>query len=425
MYSNNSCEIRDVVYGFIKLDAQEKQIIDHPVYQRLRRIKQLGLTDMLYPGANHSRFEHSLGVMQMATEMYNCVIEKSIKFLRKYYSMNLSDIQRWQKIIRLAALLHDIGHSPFSHAGEQLFPVDTTAAKQYKHEDYSIAIIKTYFTDIIEGHRIGRKHSLKVEDITALLGEVKPDHMESTLLWKELISGQLDADRADYLLRDSLHLGVNYGIYDRNRLTRCMGVGLNDSGSPLLAIQDGGWHIAESLVIARYQMFSQVYFHRTRRAYDFHLSKAIKEILTKLDYPGGCYPPVSNLDKYVTLDDWFIFGELVKGNGGEHGDRILQRNHYRCAFETSPIPTAKEESDLADNKLKYEKQGLLTFIDDASTTWYKGDTEINVYRENDPKRVLKPLREISELVKCMTVKSHLKRLYKSNTQSEGGANESS
>ena len=141
-----SKKIRDLVYGFINLAEQECAIIDHPVFQRLRRIKQLSLTDMVYPGANHTRFEHSIGVMQMATDMFDSIVEKKKSFLERELSLNENGIKIYRKIIRIAALLHDIGHAPFSHSGEDLMPLLPSThskyiegqQKRYEHEEYSI-----------------------------------------------------------------------------------------------------------------------------------------------------------------------------------------------------------------------------------------------------------------------------------------------
>ena len=222
-------KVRDPIYGFVKLDSQEIEIINSEYFQRLRRIKQLSLTDMVYPGATHTRFEHSLGVVQMATDMFDNIVAQN-KNLEKL-GINREDARRTRKIIRLAALLHDVGHAPFSHAGEEsmpLLPKDHyryKAKSRYKHEDYSIAAIKMIFRDYIENHRFGEALGIKAEDITTLLGDQSISPTRSALIWSGLISGQLDADRADYLLRDSHHLGVNYGTYDRNRLINCITLG--------------------------------------------------------------------------------------------------------------------------------------------------------------------------------------------------------
>lgn len=206
--------VRDLVYGFITLDEQEYEIIDHPMFQRLRRIKQLSLTDMVYPGANHTRFEHSLGVMQMATDMYDSIVAKRKGFLEKELGLDESGIRLYRKIIRLAALLHDVGHAPFSHSGEDLMPLLPRGhskyvegkEKRYEHEEYSIEAIKQVFKDKIENHRVNDNYRITVEDVTALLGDNTVKPKASSLLWKELISGQIDADRADYLLRDWFYI---------------------------------------------------------------------------------------------------------------------------------------------------------------------------------------------------------------------------
>ena len=124
---------------------------------------------------------------------------------------------------------------------------------------------------------------------------------------------------ADYLLRDSLHLGIRYGIYDKDRLINTMSIATDqETCGTSLVVEEGGWHVAESLVIARYQMFAQVYFHKTRRAYDHHIENALKEILSKHGEKTGFFPlpdSIDNLKKYIDYDDWKMYGLLKEGLG--------------------------------------------------------------------------------------------------------------
>ena len=402
-------KIRDPIYGFIYPDAQELEIINHPVFQRLRRIKQLSLTDMVYPGATHTRFEHSLGVMQMASDMFDCLIkrESNLKTLR----LNESDIFRTRKILRLAALLHDTGHAPFSHAGENTMPLlpedhpryepNTEKPKRYDHEDYSIAIIKFLLKDIIEDHPSAQNSNIKVDEVTFLLGDKAAKPRNILLVLKEIISGQIDADRADYLLRDSLHLGVSYGIYDKNRLVNSITLGHTDTDDVVLAIEEGGWHIAESLVIARYQMFSQVYFHKTRRIFDYHISEALKEILLANRVGGGVFrPPTSNANllKYLEFDDWKVHGDIKNGKGGEHGKHILERTPYRCIKTWEQALSEETTNEINDLEKCYSDKDY--FVDkDVSTKWYKLDKDIWI--SNDQTGKSYPLSLKSQIVKSI------------------------
>lgn len=409
---NEVYEIRDVIYGFISIDSQEREIINSPEFQRLRRIRQLSLTEMVYPGANHTRFEHSLGVMQMATDMYEGIVKKSSALIQEL-GLDHSGITRWKKVIRLAALLHDVGHPPFSHSGEGLFPTNSETGKTFDHEEYSIAIIKTKFKSIIEDHPVNLNFGIKVDEVTALLGDnSNPTNSLNSfaLLWKSLISGQIDADRADYLLRDSLHSGVSYGVYDKNRLVRCMVLGKDDTDSIIVSVENGGWHIAESLVIARYQMFTQLYLHKTRRVYDYHITEATKEVLKALGNPSGCYPSLHQIDDYLNFDDWTIWGCIKNGMGKEHGSIVLNRKHYRCVFETSLVPTDKEEEELTKRIAELKESGKRFYLDEKATTkWYKIDKDIPICDEKT--KYTKPLSEMSSIIKSLTSVPQIKRLY--------------
>ena len=154
-------EIRDPIHGFITLNDWERDIINHPVFQRLRRIRQLSLTDMVYPGAMHTRFEHSLGVMEVATRMFDRIREKREQFLKSELNFDKAGLMRDRVLIRLSCLLHDVGHAPFSHASEGLMDKNPATGKSYKHEHYSAAAVSFLMQDVIDNHPDNQNYRIK------------------------------------------------------------------------------------------------------------------------------------------------------------------------------------------------------------------------------------------------------------------------
>jgi HD superfamily phosphohydrolase len=361
-------EIRCPVHGFIAINDWEREIISQPAFQRLRRIRQLAWTDLVFPGAMHTRFEHSLGVMHVATRLYEAVAQRSAEVLKAELAYNQEGLDRHKTLVRLAALLHDVGHGPFSHAAEELLPTSDDGATKFQHEDYSVAVIRHKLRDVIENHQLNRNYGFRVEDVTFLLeGSAQAKH---ALFWRELITGQLDADRMDYLLRDSLHAGVDYGRFDWRRLLHTVeAVPGADGEGPRLGVNEGGWHAAEALVLARYFMFTQVYFHKTRVAYDHHLRKSMAALL-----PDGHFPPPtpSGVDGYLKWDDWRVLGLLADGQGGDHGRRLAERDHFREVFHTPETPTPDDFDDL--DRVRQRLGELLKAEESAEKSWYKVGT---------------------------------------------------
>lgn len=399
--ANDHYEIRCPVHGFISINDWERLIIAEPAFQRLRRIRQLAWTDQVYPGAMHTRFEHSLGVMHVADQMYTSIIRRSEGLLHSELEYKPAGIERDRALVRLAALLHDVGHSPFSHASEELFPRKASGSKRYKHEEYSAKIIRTQLRGAIEDHPLNKRNYDISADRVASLVEGSSE-AGTGLFWRELISGQMDADRMDYLLRDSLHAGVDYGKFDWRRLLNTMCAvrasenGVSAEGSGLkLGIEEGGVHAAESLVLARYYMFNQVYFHKTRVAYDHHLQQALVELLGE---SGGTFPAPTDegIEDFLRWDDWRVLGLLQQGKGGEHGKRLCGRDHFREVYHTSDSPTAaelrlvKEIKDTLGARICYEGN--------PAKSWYKIDLSDITVASSVGGGAIKPLSECSAVV---------------------------
>lgn len=216
----------------------ELALVDTRAFQRLRRVRQLGLTHLVYPGAEHSRFVHSLGACHVAGQLGDALARNG-----------------WggdPRLVRIAALLHDLGHPPFSHAGERGVP----------HELRTLTLVRGG-----EVAEVLRRHDVDPEQIATIIDGACADPVAHAV-----VSGQLDADRMDYLLRDARMCGVRYGEYDLPRIVET--VVPSDAG---IAVRAKGLHAAEGLILARYSMFQQVYFHRTRRVLDLLLEQVLPE----------------------------------------------------------------------------------------------------------------------------------------------------
>jgi len=367
-------EIRDPIHGFIHFNEWEKTIIDHPVFQRLRRIRQNSLTDMVYPGMTHTRFEHSIGVMKLADDMFNSIIkdEKSRKTLDRW-GIPFEHKDRLHQMIRIAALVHDIGHAPFSHVSEEIMPFNSKSRRKYKHEDYTIALIKGPLKDVIEGHKGNKPFNITVKEISAFFDG---DSLKSReLFWRQMISSQLDADRGDYLQRDSYYGGVKYGIYDLDRLLNTLTIGLDpESESPILGSKEEGWQVAESFILARYRMFTQVYFHKTRRAYDKMLQEAISQTF-------GTLPDPSETDEYIGLNDHKLWCKMEQDKDNNWFKDIIKRKHIRKVFSTN---SDYSHDDLEDIVRILADENIWYWVDSLEKLWYNPDIdkEIMLFRKD-------------------------------------------
>jgi HD superfamily phosphohydrolase len=364
----------------------------------------------------HTRFEHTLGVVHTATRMFDEVVAREERALSDL-GYNPEGLKRDRIFIRLACLLHDLGHAPFSHASEELMQ---EGGKKVKHERYSGDLVRNFFADVIDKHPANGNYGFRASEIADFienkldLGNLQESRRRR--FWRLLLDGHVDADRSDYLLRDSHHIGVEYGHYDLDRLIISLRVATTNEGDPVLCVDKGGVHAAVGVVMARYMMFSQVYFHHVRRAYDFHITEAMKTLLFAAQEKDDTitskrsWPPPGDrkqLEKYVSWTDWRVLGALQNGEGGEHGDILRTRNHYRRAYETIEVPDKAAEDTFAG--VKAALGNMVTLEDTSGKDWYDLAGEEILIREEDGK-TLKPLSVHVPAIKGLLA-SKKKRLY--------------
>jgi HD superfamily phosphohydrolase len=329
-------EIRDPIHGAITVDKAEVAIIDHPFVQRLRGIRQLGFSHLPFPGATHTRYNHSLGVMHLAGRAFDvCFRDKPFTTKEARHS--------FRHCVRLAALCHDLGHAPFSHAAEFAMPplrdlnircyepekVAHRLDQRATHEDYTIAILTQ--TSLAEAIRTN--FGFRPEHVARLVShEVAVDDdffrhgdFDLRFLLSQIISSDLDADRLDYLLRDSYFTGARYGQTDVNWLVSNMARHVDESGQVSLAIDKRALYAFDDFMVARFHMFVMVYFHQKSVAYE--------ELLRLYMESGDCsYRLPSDLDAYLRTDDAELMAHLRQSDS-EWAHRIVHFKPLRVVCE--------------------------------------------------------------------------------------------
>lgn len=276
----SSTVVRDPVHGMVTLSAAEWAAVDTPVFQRLRRVRQLAMTYLVYPGALHTRFEHSIGVRHIAG--------------RLSASIDLAEDER--EVVEIAALLHDVGHGVFSHVSEQV--IDELSGAEDVHEAVSVAIMRT---DDDLHRALGRERCERAAEIVGLEGP--------RTAMRDIVSGPTDADKLDYLLRDSYYAGVNYGRYDLDRIIDTARVIAPRSAQTQLGFDADGLWAVEEMRMARHHMHRQVYGHKTRLATDIMTTRALRLAIANGVLPESAFR-VPVVDGRPQVDETFLTGYL-------------------------------------------------------------------------------------------------------------------
>lgn len=336
--------IKDELYGTIEFNEIQGRIIDTKEFQRLRGIRQMSVTNLVYPGANHTRFEHSLGT----------------SYLSSIIAEKLVDDKEEQERIKLFGLVHDIGHTAFSHEGED--------------------VLKDY----IGNHEKVGKEIVEKGEIADILNENYGAKKISDMFGEEMIiEADIGADRMDYLKRDALNTGVAYGVIDMDRLVHTVRLAGKE-----LCVSEGGLEAAESLLVARFMMFSTVYLHKTVRIATAMLHRAIRNSIE-----DGTIKP----EEFVNMGDDVAYWKMKESKeGSEYANRILERRLYKEVAEIPQEKISREDAAKLEKELS-EKFNCDIIID--YPTQFSKTVELKVLKKDGK---LAPLVELSDLVNSLT-----------------------
>jgi len=353
-------EVRDPIHGGIVLDAREVLVVDNRWVQRLRNIRQTGFSHLPFPGATHTRYAHCLGVMHLAGRAFDQAYSQW-----SFTSPGARD--RFRSCVRLAALLHDVGHAPFSHCTEFAMPslsslglpwTRSTADRRATHEDYTIAILGlTELPQLIDAHfPCSTRHvaCLISKDVRTDDDFFQDGGLDHRRLLSQIISSELDADRLDYLVRDAYYTGTQYGNVDVHWLMSSMCTHVAD-GRVWLAIESSALYAFEDFLVARHHMFLMVYFH--------HKSVVFEEMLRRwvAEAPGAWTVP-EDLDDYLYFDDVALEHSL-RGQPNDWACRIVERRPFKRVTELHGSPGQVDVSGVTG---ALEAAGL-EYIEASST----------------------------------------------------------
>lgn len=327
-------KIYDSLHGFIHFNELESALIDTEAFQRLRYIHQLGISYMVYPGGTHTRFEHSLGTMHLATQIFDQIARDEDKLY-------------WRQIVRLAALCHDLGHLPFSHVAEGRL------LGKGGHEEWTLKILESEYLQPVwkqvhekfPGRDVAldvAKMALGEEKLTSLREGISFDAWEK--IYSQVVTGDFfGSDRIDYLLRDAKATGLSYGLFDYMQLIEMLVVVDGQIG-----VEENGIASCEALLLARHFMQRRVYQYPSARAYSFHMARFM-EILY------GDSKNFSSVENYLAMSEHEVLVEIQKARQDDkhpgHLDAVALFDRKK-RFQAVSLEVSVDEGMLKDYKEK-------------------------------------------------------------------------
>jgi len=419
-------EIRDPIHRTIGVTAEEVAFIDHPYVQRLRHVRQLGLSYLVYPGATHDRFSHSIGAMHVVGLMWSAVTDRGEVLTERF---DAATLRRLGRLLRLAALLHDIGHPPFSHVSEMFLPdfakldfprswlrEEGKPKRRARHEDMSVVLIR----DLASGDE-ALLDETDAQDIASLVhAEVKPsdrwhrdfgvDDQGLHALLKSFVSGELDCDRMDYLLRDAYMAGTVYGNYDMDRLVNSQGIE-EHRGRLVRFVDTSAIRSFEDFLLARYHMFLQVYLHKTSVGFDVCLGEAVRSGEFDLQLPTDAAAYAGLRDSTV-LERWH---EAAKFPENQWSRRLARREPLKLVIAAERTRPGDEEL-LGQVGRVLEEAGVRGY--EVSSKHYlsrmplsSSDGMLYARRKLLGRPVLEPMARYSDLLKKYNEQIRVTHLY--------------
>ena len=378
-------EIRDPVHGSVSILDEEIPVLTAPFFQRLRNIKQLGFSEYSFPGATHTRYLHSIGVMAIATKAFDKIFAGRL---------GEGDFQRLRETLRMASLLHDIGHAPLSHSTESVMPALSSLAlserfvkagdaskqqsqRQATHEDYTIkAISDSSLTAAFA--MVQKRFAIDSNCIAELIvGETKDEEyftiegVNYFPLLHQLVSGEMDCDRMDYLLRDSYFCGVSYGQYDIDWIIDNLGCCIIDDVA-YLGLNERAIPTFDDFLLGRFHMFLMVYFHYRAVCLEKMMAHYFRTAVNEYSIPA-------DIEQYLLHDD-YLLKKVLRRSTNVWAQRIMQNDIPKKIFESFG-PSQRGvlealESYLNDAGIKFIKCSSIGRLSKYyESSWGRGQTK--------------------------------------------------